>query len=157
MKGMLPCLESDIFDGKLPKDIDQTFLSFGIDLKFIVNSLRIKMEDHENYVVGTDSQIIMNRLLLFNNKQSSSHFNQQQEQESASIKSEEDDNKNHQTYHDPDPEDYFEMDIQSVQDSLMMEVKEQKSNIIITDEDINNVDTKNIPYNKGKKKYAFKK
>ena len=60
MKGMLPCLESDIFDGKLPKDIDQTFLSFGIDLKYIVNSLRIKMED-ENYLVGTDSQIIMNR------------------------------------------------------------------------------------------------
>ena len=87
---------------------------------------------------------------MFNNKQSgSSHFNQQ---ESTSIKSEEDDNKNHATYHDPDPEDYFEMDIQSVQDSLMMDdVKEQKSNVCsITDEDINNVDTKNIPYNKGK-------
>ena len=64
MKGMLPCLESDIFDAKLPKDIDQTFLSFGIDLKFIVNSLRIKMED-ENYLVGTDSQIIMNRYEVF--------------------------------------------------------------------------------------------
>ena len=92
--------------------------------------------------------------MLFNNQQSgsSSHFNQQ---ESNSIKSEEDDNKNNATYHDP--EDYFEMDIQSVQDSLMMEVKEQKSNIIITDEDINSVDTKNIPYNKGKKKHALKK
>ena len=87
---------------------------------------------------------------MFNNQQSgsSSHFNQQ---ESNSIKSEEDDNKNNATYHDP--EDYFEMDIQSVQDSLMMEVKEQKSNTIcsnITDGDINNMDTKNIPYNKGK-------
>ena len=88
--------------------------------------------------------------MLFNNQQSgsSSHFNQQ---ESNSIKSEEDDNKNNATYHDP--EDYFEMDIQSVQYSLMMEVKEQKSNTIcssITDGDINNIDTKNIPYNKGK-------
>ena len=87
---------------------------------------------------------------MFNNQQSGSlsHFNQQ---ESNSIKSEEDDNKNNATYHDP--EDYFEMDIQSVQDSLMMEVKEQKSNTIcssITDGDINNIDTKNIPYNKGK-------
>merc|ERR1712072_354809 len=40
MKGVLPCSEIDIRNDKLPSEINNIFLNFGIDLKFVLNSPR---------------------------------------------------------------------------------------------------------------------
>ena len=45
MNGALPCAIFEIQNGKLPSDIDNLFQSFGIDLRCIVNSIMIKLEE----------------------------------------------------------------------------------------------------------------
>ena len=40
MKGVLPCSENDIRNDKLPHEINNIFLNFGIDLKYVLNSPR---------------------------------------------------------------------------------------------------------------------
>ena len=62
MTGALPCAIFEIQNGKLPADIDNLFQSFGIDLRCIVNSIMIKLED------GTESMEfnILNNILKEN-------------------------------------------------------------------------------------------
>ena len=45
MHNILPCSESDIISDKLSRDINNVFLSVGINLKVILNSFLIKKED----------------------------------------------------------------------------------------------------------------
>ena len=53
MKGILPCPEIDIMNGKLPSEINDMFLSFGINLNFIIMTLKIKMEGGVNIDIDT--------------------------------------------------------------------------------------------------------
>ena len=50
MKGVLPCSELVIINGKLSNEIDNLFLSFGINLGFIVNSYIIKIEEEDEEI-----------------------------------------------------------------------------------------------------------
>ena len=47
MYGQLPFSDVDILEDKLPKEIYSMFLTFGIDIKFIVSSFHIKIEEKE--------------------------------------------------------------------------------------------------------------
>ena len=53
MKGILPCPEIDIMSGKLPSEINNMFLSFGINLNYILMSFKIKMEGGVNIDIDT--------------------------------------------------------------------------------------------------------
>ena len=47
MKGILPCPEVDIISGKIDQEINNLFLDFGIDLRFILTSSSIKLENND--------------------------------------------------------------------------------------------------------------
>ena len=47
MKGILPSPEPDIVAGKFDQEINNLFLDFGIDLRFILTSSSIKMENND--------------------------------------------------------------------------------------------------------------
>ena len=47
MKGILPSPEADIVAGKIDQEINNLFLDFGIDLRFILTSSSIKMENND--------------------------------------------------------------------------------------------------------------
>ena len=48
MRGVLPCSEEDISNGKLSKIMNKKFLSFGINLKTIVTSIHSKFGTESN-------------------------------------------------------------------------------------------------------------
>ena len=50
IKGVLPRSETDIVNGKLPLEINDVFSSFGINLKCVVNSHKIKTEFSEKNI-----------------------------------------------------------------------------------------------------------
>ena len=67
MFGYLPCQEVDIIDGNMSPDIDNMFKSFGINLKFILNSFRIKSEDDGLSITKKYQQFNTSQLLSESN------------------------------------------------------------------------------------------
>ena len=55
MKGALPCSESVIINNKLSKDIDNLFLSFGINLSYIVNTFFMKIDSRNKELPMTST------------------------------------------------------------------------------------------------------
>ena len=51
MRGILPCPETDIMNGKISSDLNNIFLSFGVDLKSTLFSRFIKKEKTEDEIV----------------------------------------------------------------------------------------------------------
>ena len=71
MSGYLPCQEVDIIDGNMSPDIDNMFQSFGINLKFILNSFKIKSEDDGVPITKKYQQFNPSQLLTESNDISS--------------------------------------------------------------------------------------
>ena len=60
MKGILPCPETDIMNGKMSSDLNNIFLSFGVDLKSTLFSRFIKKEEKTEDEIVIEPDTFMN-------------------------------------------------------------------------------------------------